>query len=159
MVDTGKLSLSLRTDSGHREPQRVRQFPDPTRLVFGSTTYGRKTALKVGQKGPVWGYLCNHCATSVRQRFHKCRRLRTSKSRPPPFLGIARATSVQRVAKTVADCLNTATKSELKRWSAVFEKSLRQKRCTCERVRHFARICRVSRILNSRLYNELNAHL
>jgi len=66
---------------------------------------------------------------------------------------------VYSVAKTVADSFKYRNKIGVETVVRSFRESLRQRRCTCERVRHFARICRVSRILNSRLYNELNAHL
>jgi predicted transcriptional regulator of viral defense system len=66
---------------------------------------------------------------------------------------------VYSVAKTVADCFKYRNKIGVETAVRSFRESLCQRKCSWERVQHFARICRVSRILNSRLYNELNAHL
>ena len=66
---------------------------------------------------------------------------------------------VYSVAKTVADCFKYRNKIGAETAVRSFREGTRQRRCSWERVQHFARICRVSRILNSRLYNELNAHL
>jgi len=66
---------------------------------------------------------------------------------------------VYSVAKTVADSFKYRNKIGVETAVRSFRESFRQRRCSWERVQHFARICRVSRILNSRLYSELNAHL
>lgn len=66
---------------------------------------------------------------------------------------------VYSVAKTVADCFKYRNKIGVEMAVRGLREGLRQGRCSCERVQHFARICRVSRILNSRLYNELSSYL
>jgi predicted transcriptional regulator of viral defense system len=66
---------------------------------------------------------------------------------------------VYSVAKTVADCFKYRNKIGVETAIHNFRESLRHRRCSWERVQHFARICRVGRILDLRLYNELNAHL
>lgn len=66
---------------------------------------------------------------------------------------------VYSVAKTVADCFKYRNKIVLEIATRSFRESFRQGKCSRERVQHFASICRVSRILNSRLYNELNSYL
>lgn len=66
---------------------------------------------------------------------------------------------VYSVAKTVADCFKYRNKIGLQIAARSFRESFRQSKCSRERVQHFARICRVGRILNSSLYKELNACL
>lgn len=66
---------------------------------------------------------------------------------------------VSSVAKTVADSFKYRNKIGLETALRSFQESLRHRKCSWERVQHFARICRVSRILNSKLYNELNSCL
>lgn len=66
---------------------------------------------------------------------------------------------VYSVAKTVADSFKYRNKFGLETATRSFRESFRQGKCSRERVQHFASICRVSRILNSRLYNELNSYL
>jgi predicted transcriptional regulator of viral defense system len=63
---------------------------------------------------------------------------------------------VYSVAKTVADCFKYRNKIGLEIATHSFRESFRQRKCSRERLQHFARICRVSRILNSNLYSELN---
>lgn len=66
---------------------------------------------------------------------------------------------VYSVAKTVADCFKYRNKIGLETATSGFRESFRQRKCSWERVQHFAKICRVSRILNARLYQELNSCL
>lgn len=66
---------------------------------------------------------------------------------------------VYSVAKTVADCFKYRNKIGLEIATRSLQESLRQRKCSRERLQHFAKICRVGRILNSRLYKKLNSCL
>ena len=63
---------------------------------------------------------------------------------------------VYSVAKTVADCFKYRNKIGLETALRSFRESFRQRKCSRERLQHFAKICRVDRILNPRL-RELNS--
>jgi len=54
---------------------------------------------------------------------------------------------VHSVAKTVADCLKYRRKLESAVLSKAVDEALRQTKCTRERLLHFARICRVEKLL------------
>ena len=66
---------------------------------------------------------------------------------------------VYSVAKTVADCFKYRNKIGLEIATRGFREGFCQSKCSWERVQHFARICRVSRILNLSLYKQLNSCL
>jgi predicted transcriptional regulator of viral defense system len=54
---------------------------------------------------------------------------------------------VYSVAKTVADCLKYRRKLETELLTKAIDEALHQTRCTRERLLHFARICRVEKLL------------
>lgn len=66
---------------------------------------------------------------------------------------------VYSVAKTVADCFKYRNKIGLEIVRRSFRESFRQRKCSRERLLHFAKICRVNQILNSRLCKELSSSL
>jgi len=57
---------------------------------------------------------------------------------------------VYSVAKTVADCLKYRNKIGVLVAMHILRESIRQKKCSRERLLHFARICRVSRLVGVR---------
>jgi predicted transcriptional regulator of viral defense system len=57
------------------------------------------------------------------------------------------AVRVYSVAKTVADCLKYRRKLDIELLTKAIDEALRQTKCTRERLLHFARICRVEKLL------------
>jgi predicted transcriptional regulator of viral defense system len=67
---------------------------------------------------------------------------------------------VYSAAKTVADCLKYRKKIGTNIALLALQESLRQNKCSCERLKHFARICHVERLVRPRfpLLSSIQVH-